>query len=411
MSNAVPSTRRWQPEAMCLVAAALITALVFASGRLDIAVARLFFHPDAADHWPLARELLWRILYHAATWITAALVTAGLAALLLSFGRERRHWRGPATLILLTVVIGPGLLGNLVLKDHWRHPRPRDVQELGGTLRYVPAPLIGREGGASFPCGHCTVGFLYGIGWWIWRRQRPRWALASLATGVTLGLLLGVGRMAAGAHFLSDVIWSALLAYGVAHLFYYHVLYPEAGHEITAAARTRGHPRWRTALGIAAAVAGVAVLLALTALPHGTDLSETVPLTSASPRTLEVDADRANITIVLADTPASQLTIEGELHGFGLLTAQLGARLETTPPPAAVLHYTLEAQGWLTDVDGFARLHVPAAAFERVRVWLQRGDIHVVDATRAGVVRSGSVELQLTTGQGTVERSERPPAG
>jgi len=400
---------RWQPEAMCLLAAALLTTLVFSSGSLDIAAARLFFRAGDADHWPLARAFPWRVLYRASSWITASLITAGLAALTLSIGRQRRHWRAPATLVLLAVVIGPGLLGNLVLKDHWQHPRPRDVQQLGGTLRYVPSPLIGREGGASYPCGHCTVGFLYGIGWWIWQRRRPRWARASLAAGLVVGTLLGVGRMAAGAHFLSDIIWSALLAYGVAHLLYWHVLHPDEDHGTATAARPMRHSRRHTALGIGAALAGVAVLLALTALPHGTDLSATIQLNPGSPRTLEVDADRANITIVLVDAPASELTIEGELHGFGLLTTQLGARLETTPPPAPVLSYHLEAQGWLTDVDGFATLHVPAAAFERVRVWIRRGNIHVVDATRAGVARSGSLELQLTTGEGTVQRSEAAP--
>jgi len=399
---------RWQPEAICLVSVALLTTLVFASGTLDIAAARLFFHAGDADHWPLAHQLPWRGLYHAASWITASLITAGLGALALSLARSRRHWRAPAMLVLLTVVIGPGLLGNLVLKDHWQHPRPRDVQELGGTLRYVPAPLIGREGGASFPCGHCTVGFLYGLGWWIWRGRRPRWAQASLATGLAVGMLLGLGRMAAGAHFLSDIIWSALLAYGVAHLVCWHVLRPEDDQGVTAGAAATGGKR-HTVLGIAAAAAGVAVLLALTALPHGTDLGRSVSLTSGSPRILEVDADRANITIVLVDAPASQLVIEGELHGFGLLTAQLGSRLETTPPPAPVLRYHLEAQGWLTDVDGFARLRVPAAAFERVRVWVRRGDIRIVDATRAGAARAGSLELQLTTGEGTVQESAAAP--
>lgn len=399
--------RRWQPEAICLTAAALVTTLLFASGSLDIGAARLFFAAQGPDRWPLARELPWRVLYHAAGWITASLVIAGLAALGLSVHRARRHWRGPATLVLLAVVIGPGVIGNLVLKDHWQHPRPRDIEQFGGGQRYVPSPLMGSEGGASFPCGHCTVGFLYGIGWWIWRSRRPRWARASLAAGIAAGSLLGLGRMAAGAHFFSDVIWSALLAYAVAHLLCYHVLHLDTAEEAVAA-NVVLRSRRQSALGIASAIAALAVLLALTVLPHGTELSETVPLTSRSPRVLEVDADRANLTIVFTDAPAAKLTIVGELHGFGLLTAQLGAHLEVTPPPVPALRYRLEARGWLTDVDGDATLEIPAAAFERVRVWVRRGNIRVVDATRAGVVRAGGVELQLTTGQGKVEQTARP---
>jgi len=44
------------------VALALLTAGLFATGTLDIALARGFYRPDAAEHWPLARELPWSLL-------------------------------------------------------------------------------------------------------------------------------------------------------------------------------------------------------------------------------------------------------------------------------------------------------------------------------------------------------------
>jgi membrane-associated PAP2 superfamily phosphatase len=396
------SARPWQREAWCLLAAALLTAAVFANGTLDLAAARWFFRPDAADHWPLAREFPWLVLYRAAPWITAVLVIAGLGTLALSLAPARRHWRGAATLVLLAVAIGPGLIGNAVLKDHWQHPRPRELVELGGSLHYVPSPLIGREGGASFPCGHCTVGFLFGIGWWIFRRRRPRWAIASLAAGLALGTLLGVGRMAAGAHFLSDVIWSALLACGVTHALYYHVLHLEAPAAPPQRAAGVEPSRWNRVLGMAAPLAGVVVLLALYALPHGSDLTASVALSRDSPRILEVEADCADVTVVLVDAPASKLSIEGELHGFGMPGAHLGAHLESVQEPAPVLRYSIEARGWLTDVDGLVRLTVPASAFGRIRVRVARGNIRVIDTTQAGVVRARALQLELHTAAGAV---------
>jgi lipid A 4'-phosphatase len=384
-------------EAWCLTVAALATFLLFASGTLDIAAARWFFRPDAADHWPLAQRFPWLILYRAASWITASLLVAGLTALGLSLTPRRRHWRGAATLVLLSVVIGPGLIGNALLKDHWRHPRPRDVIELGGSMHYVPSPLVGREGGASFPCGHCTVGFLYGIGWWIFGR-RTRWAALSLTAGLTAGALLGLGRMAAGAHFLSDVIWSALLAYGVTHLVYYHLLKLDAREAQPRGVGSRGSG----VLGIATPLAAAMVLLALYVFPHGSDLSTTVALTPDSPRIFDVQADRATIVIILVDAPAKELAIEGELHGFGLPTSHLGARLETVSGPVAALRYSITARGWLTDVDGFARLTIPGSAFERIRVRVGHGDIRVADTTRAGVVTAGAVRLELHTDRGAV---------
>jgi lipid A 4'-phosphatase len=422
---AAPWWRRpWQAESIALAVTALVTALLFANGALDIAAARCFYSPDAADHWPLGRLPPWTLLYRSAGWITVALVVLGLAVLAASLTATRRHWRRHALLLLLAVALGPGLLANGLFKDHWQHPRPRDLVELGGTQHYVPTPLIGAEGGASFPCGHCTVGFLYATGWWVWKRRRPRWAYVSLAAGLLLGALLGVGRMAAGAHFLSDVIWSALLAFAVVHLLCHRLLRrPLAGPagapaaapadggaaDIGAAAGGAAGSGQRVAT-LAALAGGVAVLLALAALPHGTALTARVALASlpGPPQVLEVEADAANVSIVLVDQPAGELTIDGELHGFGLPLSRLGAHLEVLSQPQPRLRYRIEARGWLTDVDGLATLAVPGDAFGRVIVAVGRGNIQVTDATRAGVVARRRVRLELHTGHGHVQLTAQP---
>jgi len=389
-------------EAFCLLAISLLTAAVFAGGALDIAIARAFYRPAPADHWPLAHELPWSLLYRAAPWVMALLVITGLTALAASFARARHEWRRAAVLILLGVALGPGLLANAVFKDHWQHPRPRDLVEFGGPLHYVPAPLIGTEGGASFPCGHCSVGFMCAAGWWIWRRRRPAWAAVSLAGGLALGLLLGAGRMAAGAHFLSDVIWSSLLAFGVLHVLWYHVL------PVVAARRVLAPPGkvWHRISTLATALAGVAVLVALFVTPHGTALTARVPLSADTPRVLEVAADRANVTLILLDAPDMELAVDGELHGFGLPGSRLAGRVEVVSQPRRVLRYRIESRGWLTDVDGMATLRVPAAAFDSVIVAVGRGNIRVSDLTRARVSAAGRLRLELHTTRGHVQ-----PAG
>lgn len=387
----------WWAEAICLVTIALATTVLFASGLIDIAIAGWFYRPDATEHWPLAHEFPWPLLYRAAPWITASLVVLSLAALAASVTSARSGWWQSAVLVLLSLAIGPGLLGNAVLKDHWQHPRPRDIVEFGGPLHYVPSPLIGSDGGASFPCGHCTVGFLYATGWWIWRRRRPGWAAVSLTGGLLLGLLLGVGRLAAGAHFLSDVVWSALLAFGVTHILFYHVLRVPAERALphTELTASPTQSRWNRTVKISALLGGVAVLLVLFVMPHGAQLTATVPLTPGWPRVLEVKADAANVAIVLIDEPRSTLTIDGELHGFGLPRSRLAARLEVVSQPPSRLRYRIEAQGWLTDVDGVATLRVPASAFDRVIVDVRHGNIRISDTTRSGVVREKRVQLEV----------------
>jgi membrane-associated PAP2 superfamily phosphatase len=376
------------------------------------------------DPWPLAKELPWSALYRLAPGLTAFLVIAGLAALAVGVTRGRGDWRRQGVFLLLSVALGPGLLVNAVFKDHWGRPRPRDIVEFGGPLHYRVAPLPGGEGGSSFPCGHCSVGFLYAAGWWVWRRRRPAWAWGSLAVGLAAGFSLGLGRMAAGGHFLSDVIWSALLALGVAHTVYYYVLrvpvhsLREEARETGASTASGPVSRGQRSVTVIAVLGGAAVLLALFALPHGRQLAANIPLSSLprAPRVLEITARMANVEIVIVDRPATQVSvvsITGELHGFGLPGSRLDARVGFDLAPVPTLRYGIEQRGWFTDLDGAVTVRVPAGELERIVVRLGRGNIRVTDATREGVVRRGRLRLDLRTAAGQVRAPGRviPSAG
>ncbi len=406
----VETRRDWRRDLVLFAGLCLAVTLLFAVTPLDAAAARVFYRRNSVDHWPFAVRLPWSVLYRLAPWVTASLVLAGLAGLLAGVLRRRGDWRRRAVFVLASVVLGPGILINGLFKDHWDRPRPRDVIEFGGAMHYAVAPLRG-EGGASFPCGHCSVGFLYGLGWWIWRSRHPRWAAASLAGGLAAGTALGLGRMAAGGHFLSDVAWSALIALGLAHALYHHVLRVPARESRAALLPGPGGPapRWQRVGAALAALGGVAVLVALFATPHGTPLAAEVRLASLpqAPEVFEVTAQKADIVIALTDAPGGVVSVSGELHGFGLPTSHLRASARFVARPVPTLEYRIEQQGWFTDLDGSAVIRVPAASFKRVVVRLDRGNIEVADDTRDGVVARGAVQLDLRTGSGRIVRSRR----
>src|SRR5438105_10315889 len=329
----------------------------------------------------------WLLLYKMAPWITGSLVLGAMSALAFGFVRKREAWRREATFVLLVLVLGPGLLVNGVLKDHWNRPRPRDLVEFGGPWHYAAAPLRG-DGGKSFPCGHCSVGFLYGIGWWIWRRRRPGLATGALAAGVVVGTALGIGRIAAGGHFASDVVWSAYIALGLAHLLHRHALRTDAGRAPSA--------RRAYTLHLLAGVGGVFILLALFVMPHGAEVRDEIALARLSPRpkVFAFSATAANVEIVLIDSGAA-VSIGGELHGFGLPTSRLGTGSGFEPSPVPTLRYAIEQQGWFTDLDASVSVRVPAAGLERVVVRLGRGSVKVTDATREHLVANGTLKLDL----------------
>ncbi|MBZ5589280.1 MAG: phosphatase PAP2 family protein [Acidobacteriia bacterium] len=402
------SRRDWRHDLVVFVGLCAVVTLLFAVTPLDITSARIFYRPNAAGHWPFTTRLPWSVLYRLAPWVTASLVLGGLAGLAAGIARRRDDWRRNAAFVLLSVVLGPGIIINGLFKDHWNRPRPRDIVEFGGTMHYAVAPLRG-EGGASFPCGHCSVGFLYGMGWWTWRRRRPPWAVASLSAGLIVGTGLGIGRMAAGGHFLSDAVWSALIAFGVAHSLYNYVLRIPA-HE----SRAVGLPAVegpvavrQRAIVVLSALGGVGVLLALFVTPHGAPIAAEVRLSSLPrpPQVFEVTARTANIGIVLVDAPAGEVSVSGELHGFGLPTSRLRASTRFVAGPVPTLQYRIEQDGWFTDLDGSAAIRIPAGVFKRIVVRLESGNIEVTNATRDGVVAHGELRLDLQTKSGRVRQT------
>jgi membrane-associated PAP2 superfamily phosphatase len=217
--------RYWLPEIIGLVVVILFATLPFWWSPLDLTVASWFYRPtDNSNPWFLGELGIWRFFFWVAPWLTVAFGLLGLSVLAIGIAqRENIRFRVIGLFLFLAVVIGPGLVVNAVFKDNWDRPRPRDIQAFGGEELYTPPLKLG-ESGNSFPCGHCSVAFTCGAFYLLWRRRHPGRASTMLVASVILGLLMGVARMAAGGHFLSDVLWSAVLIWATLLLLYWPVM-------------------------------------------------------------------------------------------------------------------------------------------------------------------------------------------
>ncbi len=184
---------------------------------LDLKVTHLFYTPDpyGIDHFksgPFFDFLFNYGIFPA--WILVGI--AVIAALLSYFVDSFKKWQKPALVAILTLAIGAGFITHLVFKDHWGRPRPKQSIEFGGSQNFRPyySPNLFHqpEPSKSFPCGHCSMGFFFFAIALIGRRignKALEYAGWILAFG--LGGLLGIARIMQGAHFLSDVLMSALI--------------------------------------------------------------------------------------------------------------------------------------------------------------------------------------------------------
>jgi membrane-associated PAP2 superfamily phosphatase len=390
---------------------ALIGTLPFWLTDLDLRVAALWYHPDAEDPWWESNRHLWVFLYQASPVLVSLMLIGSLLTLAATWvWTVWRRWRRYAVFVLVLTLLGPGLVINGVIKDYWGRPRPHQTVELGGTLAYVP-PLVRRpEGkGMSFPSGHSAVGFALGGFFLIWQRRRPRLAWTALLISAVLGALIGAGRMIAGDHFLSDVIWSAVLTYGVAWVLYWFVLRIPQREQ---AARDRPLPTPRR-ISHPTLVAGgflLASIALLYAVLLATPVQETRTLgirplaTAAGPRTLRLVADEATLTLFHLGAPAiakgEAASIRFKGRGFGLPASRVHGDLERTD---STLTYTVTHAGVFTEKDSTLIVGIDPSAWDRIEMTTQVGDIRILPL---GQQRP---HLALTTGQGTVLEEDQPP--
>ncbi len=215
-SHADRSAWLWR-QAGGLALAAGVLLWLFESHPLDLQVAGWFYDATRGG-FPHRHEWLFDSLLHHG--LKSLSVAAGLGAAGLAIAGAAGLWPDWPRRNALLAVLGMALipLGTALLK-HWTHRHcPWDLAPFGGFVPYTTLLQGAPDGyapGQCFPAGHAAGGFV----WMVWgvalRRWKPRLARWALAGGMALGLLMGVARMAQGAHFLSHTLWSAWFGWAV----------------------------------------------------------------------------------------------------------------------------------------------------------------------------------------------------
>jgi membrane-associated PAP2 superfamily phosphatase len=207
------------------LAIAVVAGVIFGLyPELDLRIARYFYGFEDANHNTFAFRVYPPVLWlrDIGLWIGAVLVAPAVAALVLKLVLPRRKILMPGravVFLIATMAVAPGLLANVVLKDHWGRPRPIDVTQFGGNEHFVPwwDPRGDCPGNCAFVSGDVAGAF------WTMAPAAlapPQWRAIAYGAALALGTGMAVIRVMAGAHFPSDVIFAGVFTFLLIWLLY-----------------------------------------------------------------------------------------------------------------------------------------------------------------------------------------------
>jgi lipid A 4'-phosphatase len=193
-----------------LLLALPLALLFYFFPSIDIYVSSLFY----SDHFYLKNQFFIKLVYDITHPMLYIFLFTSLFLLLLSLILKKELFFPKKAYLFLTlsILMAPGLVVNVILKDNVDRARPHHIQAFGGDKIFTPAFVVSDqcEKNCSFVCGHASAGFSF-------------IALALLFTGtlrhrimlgaIVLGFGIGLVRIVQGGHFLSDVIFSFFFCY------------------------------------------------------------------------------------------------------------------------------------------------------------------------------------------------------
>ncbi|WP_102960955.1 phosphatase PAP2 family protein [Mangrovicella endophytica] len=177
---------------------------------VDLVVSRWFF--STSDGFNLSSDANLQWLRKSSPWVITGVVAFILAGMLRAAIDGTLAWyrlRKPIWL-LSGLALGPGLLVNGLLKEHWGRPRPIHLNVFGGDAEHQMVWVISDwcDRNCSFVSGEAaSSAWLVAAALVTPKPVR----LAATATALVYAGSLSLNRIAFGGHFLSDVVLSWLI--------------------------------------------------------------------------------------------------------------------------------------------------------------------------------------------------------
>lgn len=318
----------------------------------DLAVQFYFYDPATAE-WSGRQNTLMVGLYQYS--VLPALIL-GLIGLFGYLGgilfRKLRPWRKIYLYLFAVLIVGNGILANALFKSFWGRPRPAQVNEFGGTQNFEPCLWIDLASyGKSFPCGHATMGF-YFFALALLLKGLARQLCIAFAIG--FGALIGLSRLSYGGHFLTDVVWAAILMWLVALGLYHLLEIPKQWRYEERPPRSKGEARRQRWVRLVL-MPLVFVVLGLAATRSPRDKTDSLSLATATP-TMVLKLDLRGTVKFQSSSITSELIFKTRGQGFGFPKTKLHLKSEALANGTRVYH---NVSGFFSDLEAVTLVHLP----------------------------------------------------
>jgi len=362
MSERHPRSKIALVEVILPLAVMLIGTALCRLTDLDLDLSQRFYDPVTRD-WPASEQPLLFLSYQWGPIFSAVAAFWALFHLFASY-LHPRFWakRAVSLFVLLSILIGPVLVVNGLVKETWRRPRPRDTVQFGGTHEFRRVLEFGQREyrGKSFPGGHASAGFVLVLFYFLWKRQRPKMAGLALLFGIGWGSWLSYVRIAAGGHFLSDNLYAFGLNWFVIWGLFYFWYLPYRRRRLLLPTFRPSPRRYAIGSGLLLVAAAALAFRFFFSVPFRIDYPEQVTeLPSALSRvTIRVRAEKGNITIRHGDP--DRIAVVTWIKGHALPNIQ--AERQLTVNRAADRWewiYTVAPSGFYYEFQSHTTVYVP----------------------------------------------------
>jgi len=205
---------------IAIVATAIILMfLIILFGLTDIDVyIQNYFYDSTAHKWILNSNLQpYKFIFYDGAKKFLILIAVGFLVVLLFFRSKKvikEHTKG-IIIVILSAIIVPITVG--MLKKSTNMPCPKNEILYGGKMprtavwQSYKEPYSKMEKISCWPAGHASGGFALMSLFFLFKSRRRKWI--ALATGVTVGWIMGIYKMLIGDHFFSHTVITMVLAW------------------------------------------------------------------------------------------------------------------------------------------------------------------------------------------------------